>query len=144
MKIKTHKTSNELNYTKIKQSDKYRMWSIPEITCLVFSKTSVYNWFTLLYTWNLHNTVHQLYSNRNCFKKNYSSLGKQARELKENNKGNFKEHIAIWALILIKYFSNQTIKIRKSELERPLPVETCNIIYICLLLCLNFTLFSFT
>ena len=30
MKIKTHKASNELNYTKIKQSDKHRMWSIPE------------------------------------------------------------------------------------------------------------------
>ena len=30
MKIKTHKVNNELNYTKIKQSDKYRMWSIPE------------------------------------------------------------------------------------------------------------------
>ena len=30
MKIKTHKANNELNYTKINQSDKYRMWSIPE------------------------------------------------------------------------------------------------------------------
>lgn len=40
----------------------------------------------------------------------------------ENNKGNFKEFIAIWALILIKYFYNQAIKIRKSDIETPLPV----------------------
>ena len=29
----------------------------------------VYNWFTLLYTWNEHNIVDQLYSNKN-FKEN--------------------------------------------------------------------------
>ena len=29
----------------------------------------MYNWFTLLYTWNYHNIVHQPYSNKNIFKK---------------------------------------------------------------------------
>ena len=34
----------------------------------------MYNWITLLYTWNEHNTVNQLYSNKiKIFFKNQSS-----------------------------------------------------------------------
>ena len=34
----------------------------------------MYNWFTLLYTWNYHNTVNQLYSNIKFFLKKEISI----------------------------------------------------------------------
>ena len=34
----------------------------------------MYNWFTLLYTWNWHNIVNQLYSNKNFLKNELYTL----------------------------------------------------------------------
>ena len=41
----------------------------------------MYNWFTLLYAWNLHNVVNQLYSDKNFKKRKEKKLAK-AEDLK--------------------------------------------------------------
>ena len=44
----------------------------PKKECVcIYIYIYIYIWFTLLYTWNKHNIVNQLYSN-NYFKKNFS------------------------------------------------------------------------